>query len=114
MVVKVSYPHDPEKLDKWIGKHALPHSGLVGYRLDGGGDRFHPVGDFGGAGGVVISGGAGRVCRVLRVVVVSGGRAALETEATVAVTRAKRQAVEAGVWRQWGEYWRSKSAGAEH
>ena len=28
----------------------------------------------------------------------------------MAVTRAKRQAVEAGVWRQWGDYWRSKSA----
>ena len=28
----------------------------------------------------------------------------------MAVTKAKRQAVEAGVWRQWGDYWRSKSA----
>ena len=22
MAVKVSYPHDPERLDRWIGKHA--------------------------------------------------------------------------------------------
>ena len=22
MVVKVTYPHDPERLDRWIGKHA--------------------------------------------------------------------------------------------
>ena len=28
----------------------------------------------------------------------------------MAVTRAKRAQVEAGAWRQWGEYWRSKSA----
>ena len=28
----------------------------------------------------------------------------------MAITRAKRQAVEAGQWRQWGEYWRSKTA----
>ena len=28
----------------------------------------------------------------------------------MAVTRAKRAQVEAGVWRQWGEYWRTKTA----
>ena len=28
----------------------------------------------------------------------------------MAVTRAKRAQVEAGVWRQWGDYWRSKGA----
>ena len=28
----------------------------------------------------------------------------------MAVTRAKRAQVEAGAWRQWGDYWRSKSA----
>ena len=28
----------------------------------------------------------------------------------MAVTRAKREAVEAGAWRQWGDYWRTKTA----